>query len=397
MRLDRNSEEKKTSTIIGIVGGGQLALMLTQAAKSRNIPVIIQTPSNHDPAVRESQEFILSKTSDTKAINELAAKCNCVTFENEWFNIKTLSSLNKDPSFFVPSLSSLDFLVDKILQKKLLDNLSIPNPPSYSLASPLFSDAKLPDGWLFPVMAKAARGGYDGKGTRIIKNDDEFSSFIKLVDPSDWLIESWVPYDREFALVASRDMQGRIRTFPLVETYQSNQVCDWVIAPAIIEHSVEAMAINISSSILTNLNYVGVMAIEFFYGSEGLQVNEIAPRTHNSGHFSIEACNSSQFDQQICIAAGIPVPSPEMITPGAVMLNLLGLDDNVKHSLSERLAKIKLIKGAHLHWYGKNEEKVGRKLGHVTFILDENNSTDRLKKAKDLIHEVRSIWPVNNL
>ena len=246
-------------------------------------------------------------------------------------------------------------------------------------------------------MAKAAKGGYDGKGTRILKNIDELIAFFQLVDPSDWLIESWVPYDREFALVASRDLQGKIRTFPLVETYQSNQVCDWVIAPANVEHSVEAMAFNISSSILTNLNYVGVMAIEFFYGSEGLQVNEIAPRTHNSAHFSIEACNTSQFDQQICIAAGIPVTSPQMISPGAVMLNLLGLDENVESPLSERLAKIESIKEAHLHWYGKNEEKVGRKLGHVTFLLHENNSRDRITKAKELIREVRSIWPVNNL
>ena len=174
-------------------------------------------------------------------------------------------------------------------------------------------------------------------------------------------------YERELALVVSRDAQGRVRSFPLVETHQSQQVCDWVLAPAAVDQGVEAQAYNVAASLLTKLNYVGVLALEFFFGPDGLQVNEVAPRTHNSGHFSIEACSSSQFDQQVCIAAGLPVPAPELTSNGALMVNLLGLQ-NPSRSLEQRLDALAALPDAHLHWYGKSPETPGRKLGHVTVL-----------------------------
>ena len=139
------------------------------------------------------------------------------------------------------------------------------------------------------------------------------------------------------------------------------------------------------------------MAIEFFYGKNGLQVNEIAPRTHNSGHFSIEACISSQFEQQLCIAAGLSVPEPEMKVPGAIMVNLLGLPDGHLNPIDRRLEKLETIKGAYLHWYEKDVERPGRKLGHITVLLKECDHQSREKEAAYVLETIRSIWPMGQL
>ena len=152
-------------------------------------------------------------------------------------------------------------------------------------------------------------------------------------------------------------------------THQSHQVCDWVL-PALVLQSVEALAYNVSASLLTKLNYVGVLALEFFYGPVGLQVNEIAPRTHNSGHFSIDACSSSQFDQQLCIVAGLPVPSPEMVSNGALMVNLLGLaEQEAGLSLDRRLDALHQIPNAIS--IGKTGTP-GRKLGRTVLLNGED-------------------------
>jgi 5-(carboxyamino)imidazole ribonucleotide synthase len=166
-----------------------------------------------------------------------------------------------------------------------------------------------------------------------------------------------------------------------------------VIAPASVSQIVEATAYNIAASLLTKLSYVGVMTLEFFYGSDGLFVNEIAPRTHNSGHFSIEACSSSQFDQQLCIAAGLDVPNPEFIADGSLMVNLLGLGADQAEPLEERLSKLRSIEGLHLHWYGKNEIP-GRKVGHVTTLLNGCTADERAERGQQMLQRIREIWPL---
>ena len=285
--------------MIGVVGGGQLARMLVQAAASRQIPVAVQTGSDDDPAVEGASRLVTADPRDVAGTRQLVEGCSGITFENEWVNIDALIPLEQQGVRFRPSLAALSPLVDKLSQRQLLADLLIPSPPwcPLSLVSP--AQPALPQGWSFPVMAKAARGGYDGKGTLILKDIDALAQLIRSVTAEEWMLEAWVDYERELALVVSRDTSGCVRAFPLVETHQSQQVCDWVLAPAAVPQAVEALAFNAASSLLTKLNYVGVLALEFFFGPDGLQVNEIAPRTHNSGHFSIEACTSSQFDQQL--------------------------------------------------------------------------------------------------
>lgn len=383
-----------SSHMIGIVGGGQLAQMLVAAANKRNIDIAIQTGSETDPAVSNSNYFVLSNPNSAEGTRKMAKKCRCVTFENEWVNIDELKILEKEGINFVPCISSIAPLVDKISQRRLLKDLNIPSTESILLSSSEVSESKLPSDWRFPLMAKASRGGYDGKGTKVIRNFKDLTHLLNSVERSSWFLEKWVDYYKEYSLVASRDLEGCVRAFPLAETNQSNQVCDWVLTPADAGHPVEAMAYNIASSLLSKLNYFGVIAIEFFYGSEGLLVNEIAPRTHNSAHFSIEACMSSQFDQQVCIAAGLSLPSTELIAPGALMVNLLGIAKDKCSSLDQRVNEINNVNGANLHWYGKKEEKPGRKLGHVTFLLNESDSKARREEAMTALKTIRSIWPI---
>ena len=240
-------------------------------------------------------------------------------------------------------------------------------------------------------------------------NDDEFKTYQKefrkmqvelaekkLIQDSTLIAADKVLYEKELALVGSRDRTGKIRFFPIVETFQSNHVCDWVLAPGTNEYDLNLFAINIFSSIVNELNYVGVLAIEFFYGDNGLLINEIAPRTHNSAHFSIEACTSSQFDQYVCISSGIMPPEIKMNCEGAIMINLLGLKKNFSISMETRIKMLSEIEGSNIHCYGKSREILGRKMAHITFLLNGKTHSERYDEAQILLTMVRDIWPSPN-
>jgi 5-(carboxyamino)imidazole ribonucleotide synthase len=242
-------------------------------------------------------------------------------------------------------------------------------------------------------MAKAVSGGYDGKGTRPLAGQDDLEALLEQVDPADWILEEMVAFKQELAITACRDADGTVLCFPLVQTHQHGQVCDWVLFPAPVGQAVLALARNVVSSLLTELDYVGVLSIEFFYGPAGLQVNEIAPRTHNSGHLTIEACRTSQFEQQVRIVAGLPMGLTEPELPGALMVNLLGFE----HSQSDYLEQRQSLSGlpaATVHWYGKQGSSPGRKLGHVTLVLDAELAEQRQHLAMERLEQVRRIWPL---
>ena len=379
--------------MIGVVGGGQLAMLLIEAGKKRNVDVVVQTAAKTDPAAKKTNQLVLHDPTNPVGTKLLAEKTRLITFENEWVDISSLLSLENNGVSFVPRLQSIRPLINKITQRELLNSLDIPCPDWLAIPLKKSTEIDLPADWGFPLMAKAAKGGYDGKGTKIIKNLKQLQEFLSVEREGQWMLEKWISFDKELSIVSSRDSKGIVRSLPIVETYQSKQVCDWVLAPADINHDVDLMVRNIAASLLAELQYVGVIAIEFFYGSEGLLVNEIAPRTHNSGHFSIDACSSSQFDQQICITSGIDVPMPEMLVNGALMANLLGLQSNYPTSLTQRLDNLRSIPGLNVHWYEKEEEKKGRKLGHVTYLLNNKDALSRKKEALDVLQTIRSIWP----
>ena len=394
MNSKRNIENIKKNYSLGIIGGGQLALMLAEAANNRGIKVCIQTKSSNDPAGSKADYVIEADPLKVKGNRDLIKECEKIIFENEWIKIEKLN-LIESKNIFVPSLESIQPLVDRISQKKLIKRLNIPSPRWKSIEEFKSLDNEEIDSWNFPLMIKSYKGGYDGKGNRKINSYEDLNSFLE-TNSDECLIEEWVDYKNELALVGSRDFDGSIRFFPLVETFQKNNVCDWVLSPAEIDYDLKTFAINIFSSIVNELNYVGVMGIEFFYGDKGLLINEIAPRTHNSAHFSIEACSSSQFDQYVCISSGIKPPEINMHSQGSLMINLLGLKKNFPLSIKKRIELLSQIKGSNLHWYGKSRESVGRKMAHVTFLLNEKNHSKRVEKSKDILTKVREIWPSPN-
>ena len=394
MNSKRNIENIKKNYSLGIIGGGQLALMLAEAANNRGIKVCIQTKSSNDPAGSKADYVIEADPLKVKGNRDLIKECEKIIFENEWIKIEKLN-LIESKNIFVPSLESIQPLVDRISQKKLIKRLNLPSPRWKSIEEFKSLDNEEIDSWNFPLMIKSYKGGYDGKGNRKINSYEDLNSFLE-TNSDECLIEEWVDYKNELALVGSRDFDGSIRFFPLVETFQKNNVCDWVLSPAEIDYDLKTFAINIFSSIVNELNYVGVMGIEFFYGDKGLLINEIAPRTHNSAHFSIEACSSSQFDQYVCISSGIKPPEINMHSQGSLMINLLGLKKNFPISIKKRIELLSQIKGSNLHWYGKSRESVGRKMAHITFLLNEKNHSKRVEKSKEILTKVREIWPSPN-
>tara|TARA_Y100001978_G_scaffold151969_1_gene137202 strand:+ start:40 stop:1230 length:1191 start_codon:yes stop_codon:yes gene_type:complete len=377
---------------LGIIGGGQLALMLVEAANDRDIKVCVQTKSLKDPGSLKADFVIEADPLQMKGNKNLLNSCEKIIFENEWVKVDKLKQVSSNQNF-IPNLDSISPLVDRISQKNFIKKLGLPSPHWMPMKEFKKIDIEKSKHWKFPLMAKSFKGGYDGKGNRKIYDEEDLNSFFSKNNPEEWLIEEWVEYEKEFALVGSRDTLGKIRLFPLVETFQSNNICQWVLSPANTTYEINIFALNIFSSIVNELDYVGVLSIEFFFGNNGLLINEIAPRTHNSGHFSIEACNSSQFDQQICISTGIEPPEIKMKCEGSLMINLLGLKKTFPIKAENRIERLSEIKGGYIHWYGKSKETVGRKMGHITFLLYEKCYEERFLKSKKLIEEVKRIWP----
>ncbi|HEY9705469.1 MAG TPA: ATP-grasp domain-containing protein, partial [Allocoleopsis sp.] len=239
-----------------------------------------------------------------------------------------------------------------------------------------------------PVVVKARRHGYDGQGTFIVDNEETLISKWGKIGYVPILIEDYIPFKQELAIMVVRSITGEIITYPVVETQQKNQVCHRVLVRDDIEEriikEVEAIAIKFVES----LNAVGIFGIEFFLTENNqILINEIAPRTHNSGHYTIDACHTSQFAQHLRAICGLPFGDITMKKPGAVMVNLLGYENSHNDYLSKR-EKIKNLPNTYIHWYGKTESRIGRKLGHVT-VLSDSGMREELEKIAD---EIEEIW-----
>lgn len=380
---------------VGVIGGGQLAWMMGGAAQKLGIELVVQTPSLNDPAVSIATDNVIAAIDDVNGTIELSKKTDVITFENEFVNLEKLSLLAQEGICFRPRLEALAPLLDKYHQRCFLRDLGLPVPNFWevveranSYETPYTFPTPHPP---FPVVLKTRRHGYDGQGTFIIQDVETLNEKLALFENSNssgLLLEEYIPFERELAVIAARSVDGDTVTYPVVETQQKNQVCRWVIAPADVSSSVVNQVNAIACTILNSLQAVGVFGIELFLTvDDKVLVNEVAPRTHNSGHFSLDACEISQFEMQLRAACGLPLGNTEMICPGAVMVNLLGYE-NQESDYAEKRLKIAKIPQTHLHWYGKKESRVGRKLGHVTVLLDEANTA--LAKAKAT--QIESIW-----
>ncbi len=370
---------------IGVIGGGQLAGMMASAATELGLELVVQTPSPTDVAVSLAAETVFANVDDVAATTILATKCEVITFENEFVNLAQLSQLAADGVCFRPALSTLAPLLDKYTQRCYLRDLGLPVP-----RFAILEGERLPQGFSFPVVVKARRNGYDGQGTFIIKDVAALESLYHRYPDTPFLIEEFIKFDRELAVIAARGVTGETVTYPILETQQAEQVCRRVFTLEDVPDAIADVCAAIAVKLLTSLDAIGLLAIELFATVDGkVLVNEIAPRTHNSGHLTIEACATSQFSQILRAVAGLPLGSTALVGNGAVMVNLLGYENTQSDYLTQR-QQIAALPNTYVHWYGKTESRIGRKLGHVTILLDSSAATRQ--QAEALAKQVESIW-----
>ena len=401
--LESLKNESSKIERLGVIGGGQLAWMMADAAKKLGIKLVVQTPNASDPAVAIAAETIFAQIDDAKGTATLVSRCDVITFENEFVDLEALSLLAQQGICFRPSLQVLSQILDKYDQRCYLQQLGLPVPKFVALQD--LGEGRQGENQkskinllaTFPVVLKARRHGYDGQGTFIIKDLDTLEQKLAASSQQSehqplFLLEEFVPFERELAVIAARSITGEIVTYPIVETQQQEQVCRRAIAPAEISPDVAAEVEAIAHTLLDSLQAVGVFGIELFLTPDNkVLVNEIAPRTHNSGHFTLDACEVSQFEMHLRAVCGLPLGNPVFRPRVAVMVNLLGYEHSENDYLQQR-QQIEQIPQAYVHWYGKTTSRPGRKLGHVTVLLD----TASRHQAEAIAQQIESIWDQKN-
>lgn len=357
---------------LGIIKGGQLGRMLIQEALNYDVRPFILDNDPDAPCKHYCEKFIEGDALDFDAVYNFGRMVDILTIEFEHVNTDALAKLEDEGLRVFPSAKTLRLIQDKGLQKQFYRENNIPTAEYHLINNR--QDLNRYENF-FPAVQKTCRAGYDGKGVYKIENIADLSNAFD--EPS--VLEKKVPIDKELAVIVGRDQKGNIQTFPVVELvfHPQYNLVDFLLAPARIEPSLTQQAYDIASTIAEKLNIVGVLAVEFFLDKDGkLLVNEIAPRTHNSGHHTIEANITSQFEQHLRAILGLPLGSTEIISP-AVMINLLGEPGHNGEAKYEGLAQATTESNVFVHLYGKKYTKPSRKMGHVT-ILDSN-----LEKAQE--------------
>ena len=381
----------QTAKNIGIIGGGQLAWMMAPGAKRLGLSLRVQTPHQSDPAVSVADRVVLGAIADATATATLANHCDVISFENEFIDLPALQALEQQNIRFYPQLRCLEPLLDKYDQRLYCQRLGLPSPEFATLKS----QADLPNLEAsvervgLPLALKTRRHGYDGQGTFILKDLDAVRSTWAKLAYQPILLEEFVPFERELAVMVARSQTGEIALYPVVESEQIDQVCRRVIAPAAVSDRVRQQVAHIATTLMTQLDVVGIFGIELFLTTDDrVLINEIAPRTHNSGHYTLDACATSQFEQQLRAVSGLSLGSPDLICSQAIMINLLGFETSTSDYRDQRAA-LSALNNAHLYWYGKTESRPGRKLGHVTLTCDLVHTRDELNQ---LIQQVEALW-----
>jgi 5-(carboxyamino)imidazole ribonucleotide synthase len=377
--------DRKILNKIGVIGGGQLAWMMAIAAEQMGIELTVQAANAQEPAALATDRLEIGAIDDFLATSELAKVSDVITFENEFVNLDQLSELESTGVKFLPKLETLEILVDKYYQRQHLKQEYIPIPDFLVVNdAPELMEAARKLG--YPSVLKIRRHGYDGKGTCVVKSETELIEAWKAMEKAPALLEAYVNFTAELAVIVARSESGECAIYPVVETQQVEQVCRRTIAPARIRPAVTAKVEAIAKTIVDSLDAVGVFGIELFLTNDGeVSVNEIAPRTHNSGHYTIEACATSQFAQLLRAVSGMPLGGTQMTCASAVMVNLLGYE-TATSDYSEKRQRIAQLPRTYAHWYGKLTSKPGRKLGHVTVLADD------YAQGEAIADRIEQIW-----
>jgi 5-(carboxyamino)imidazole ribonucleotide synthase len=348
---------------IGIIGGGQLARMMVPKAAQLGFETLILDPTPNSPAGQLANRQIIGDFFDPACLRELVDLADVTTFDIETIDAGVLEALVADGHAIYPHPALLATIQDKLEQKRLLDRKGIPTSPFQACDCP---DLDAFEHFGFPLVQKARRGGYDGRGVAVLKD----ASSVDRLLPVPSLLEKFVAFEKELAVMVARDRQGNAVAYPVTEMLfdEEANILDVLLAPARIDASVHAKARELAIETVDAIEGVGVFGVELFLTRDGkLLVNEIAPRTHNSGHYTIEACATCQFEQHIRAIAGLPLGTVESLRPAA-MINLLGAPGSRGPVRIEGLDEALAVDGASVHIYGKHESRPFRKMGHVTVI-----------------------------
>lgn len=370
-------------TRVGLLGGGQLAQMLTQAAISLGIETAVYERAPDSPAARLTTVSAVGEWDDLPALEAFAAQCDLLTLENEFIYAESLAHLERRGVTVLPSAATLATIQDKLLQKQCYAQAGLDVPRFAAVDTP-GDVARAAETFGYPLVLKARYGGYDGYGNAAVDSADDIAAAWERLARGGrrLMVEAWVPFERELAVMILRGRDGEVRAYPVVETIQQNHICHVVRAPAAVTPDVAARAAALASQAVTALDGVGVFGVELFLLADGsLLLNEIAPRPHNSGHYTIEACVTSQFENHLRAVLGLPLGDTRMIAPAAVMVNVLGRRDGAADVDGIRDALT--VPGAHLHLYGKRDSRVGRKMGHVTALADSLDAAEAIARAAE--------------
>jgi 5-(carboxyamino)imidazole ribonucleotide synthase len=347
---------------IGIIGGGQLGRMMTLAAKAMGFRVVVLDPTEDCPCGQVADEQIVGAYDDLKAIQQLSEKSEVITYEFENISAEALEWL--EAQAYVPQGTELLRITqDRTLEKAAIQAAGVAVAP-YSIINHL-DDVHLSIKEIgLPAVLKTARGGYDGKGQLVIRHPDDLKGAGELVQQGQCVLEKWIPFEKEISVIITRNPAGETEVFPVAENIHKNNILHQTIVPARISAAAEEQAIKKAKQLAEAMKLTGTLAVEMFLTEdEQIYINELAPRPHNSGHYTIEACETSQFEQHIRAVTGWHLASTNLLKP-AVMVNILG-----QHQ-ERLLEKAGSLHDWKIHLYGKKEAKYGRKMGHVTLLRD---------------------------
>jgi len=373
---------------VGIIGGGQLGKMIAHEARRMSFKVIVLDPTEGCPASGIADEQIVADFKDENAIIKLAEKCDVITYEIELANSAALKELEAKSYPVRPSPETLRLIQNKYRQKSFLKH--------HRIAVPDFAFVRTEDHlhelckkFGFPAMLKACEDSYDGRGNFLITSKDKVHEGFNYFAGRECMLEKFVPFAKEISIMVACNPGGQIESFPVAENIHKSNILDTTIVPARIERKVQSKAKRMAERTMEVLHGAGIFGIEMFVTRKGeVLVNEIAPRPHNSGHYTNEACSVSQFEQHLRAVLNLPLSRPELLS-SAVMVNILGSENSNGPYAVKGLKKVLGVPGVKLYIYGKKIAKPWRKLGHITATgLTVNEALARATKARKAIELV---------
>ena len=352
---------------IGIIGGGQLGQMMALDAKQTGMKVIILDPTPNCPAGQVADEQIVAPYADTKAIEKLADKADVLTYEFENVDLNALEDV-QDRVYLPQGTNLLYTTKNRLREKNFLRQAGVKTAPFMAVhTSAELKDAVKKIG--YPAVLKTSEGGYDGHGQEVLRNKDDLDKCAPILATGDCILEGWVPFNRECSVMVGRNEDGEITAFPVSENIHHDEILHLSIVPARISSELQQKAQKIAVQIAQAINLRGILGVEMFVTDDGeIYINELAPRPHNSGHYSIEACNFSQSPIHNRAICNWPLPQVELLKP-VVMVNVLGQHVNGVRQQIQKKANW------HFHDYGKAEVRHNRKMGHVTILTDDIEAT----------------------